>query len=389
MRYNEEEKIMLVSQYYNGKPVSDICQQNSIPRSTIYSWIHSYRPIKTGNSHQTITPKGFDSLLRRCKKQEQIIAVLKSIPCIANATTQEKLTALELLHGQFNVHVLCEALDVPRGTFYNHIKRNKRDNSSYAKHREELRVAIQEIFEESRQTYGSEKICAVLHERGYRAGTTLVRELMREMGLNSVSSTSKRQWKSLDSYERKSNILNRQFHVEAPNCVWVSDVTCIKLKERYYYLCAIIDLYSRKVIAHKVSTRNSTQLITATLRMAYDTRMPGENLMFHSDQGSQYTAHAFRQLLKRLKITQSFSNAGAPHDNAMMESFFSVFKKEEFYRSAYRSETEMREKIAKYIAFYNQKRPHTTLNYKTPEQYEDEFFQKLKKSIYEIEGSNF
>lgn len=117
MRYNEEEKIMLVSQYYNGKPVSDICQQNSIPRSTIYSWIHSYRPIKTGNSHQTITPKGFDSLLRRCKKQEQIIAVLKSIPCIANATTQEKLTALELLHGQFNVHVLCEALDVPREPF--------------------------------------------------------------------------------------------------------------------------------------------------------------------------------------------------------------------------------------------------------------------------------
>ena len=375
MRYDEKEKRTLVSLYYNGKSVTEICQDHQIPRSTFYSWIQAYRPVESKDSSRTITPKDFDTLLRRCGKQEQIIAVLKSIPAITNATTQEKLAVLEPLYGQFSVHVLCEALDVPRGTFYNHIKRNKRDNSSYAKHREELRTAIQEIFEESRQTFGSERICAVLHERGYRAGTTLVRELMTEMGLSSVSTTSKRQWKKSNSYERKANILQRQFHVDAPNCIWISDVTCMKLKDRYYYLCAIVDLYSRKVIAHKVSTRNSTQLIT-TLRMAYDARTPGENLIFHSDQGSQYTSHAFRQLLKKLKITQSFSNAGTPHDNAVMESFFAVFKKEEFYRNNYRSEAELRKKIDEYITFYNQKRPHTTLNLQTPEQYEDAFFRK-------------
>ena len=376
MRYSEEEKRTLVSLYYNGKTVSEICQEHQISRSTFYTWIQAYRPVEAKNSSRTVTPKDFDSLLRRCEKQEQIIAVLKSIPAIANATTKEKLAVLDPLYGQFSVHVLCEALDVPRGTFYNHIKRNKRGNSSYAKHREELREEIQDIFDESRQTFGSEKICAVLHERGYRAGTTLVRELMSEMGLSSVSATSKRQWRKSNRCERKANFLQRQFHAETPNCVWVSDVTCMKLKDRYYYLCAIVDLYSRKVIAHKVSTRNSTQLITATLRMAYDSRMPGENLIFHSDQGSQYTSHAFRQMLKKLKITQSFSNAGTPHDNAVMESFFSVFKREEFYRRTYRSETEMCKKISEYIAFYNQKRPHTTLNLQTPEQYEDAFFRK-------------
>ena len=376
MRYSKEEKLSLVNFYYNGKSVTEICMEHQIPRSTVYSWIQTYQPVESKNSSRTVTPKDFDSLLRRCEKQEQIIAVLKSIPAIANVTTQEKLAVLEPFYGQFSVHVLCEALDVPRGTFYNHIKRNKRDNSSYAKHREELRTAIQEIFEESRQTFGSEKICAVLHERGYRAGTTLIRELMSELGLSSVAATSKRQWKKSNSYERKANILQRQFHADAPNCVWVSDVTCLKLKDRFYYLCVIIDLYSRKVIVHKVSTRNSTQLITATLKMAYNIRTPGENLIFHSDQGSQYTSHGFRQLLKKLKITQSFSNAGTPHDNAVMESFFAVFKKEEFYRSAYRSEAELRKKIDEYIAFYNQKRPHTTLNLQTPEQYEDAFFRK-------------
>ncbi len=389
MKLSIEKKKELVSLYYNGIPVSEICQEYQISRSTFYTWIRTYRPIESQNSSRIVTPKDFDSLRRHCEKQEQIIAVLKSIPCIANATTQEKLAALEPLYGQFNVHALCEALDVPRGTFYNHIKRNKRNNSFQAKHREELRKEIQNIFDENRQVFGCEKICAILHERGYQAGTTLVRELMHEMSLNSVSSTAKQQWKTLNNYEQKTNLLRRRFYAEAPNRIWVSDVTYLKTKGRRYYLCVILDLFSRKVVAYKITTHNSTQLITSTFKMAYKTRNPGENLIFHSDQGSQYTARAFRQLLKKLKITQSFSNAGTPHDNAVMESFFSIFKKEEFYRSKYRSEKELRNKVEEYILFYNQKRPHTTLNYKTPEQYEDEYFQKLKNSIYGIEGSNF
>lgn len=142
MHYNEEQKRTLISLCYNGKTVSEICQEHQISKSTFYSWIQAYRPVESKNSSRTVTPKDFDSLLHRCEKQEQIIEVLKSIPAIANATTKEKLAVLEPLYGQFNVHVLCEALDVPRGTFYNHIKRNKRDSSSYAKHREELREAI-------------------------------------------------------------------------------------------------------------------------------------------------------------------------------------------------------------------------------------------------------
>lgn len=143
----------------------------------------------------------------------------------------------------------------------------------------------------------------------------------------------------------------------------------------YYNGKSVTDICQEHQISRN-TLRNSTQLITATLRMAYDIRMPGENLIFHSDQGSQYTSRAFRQLLKKLKITQSFSNAGTPHDNAVMESFFAVLKKEKFYRSAYRSKAEMQKKTDEYIAFYNQKRPHTTLNLQMPEQYEDAFFRK-------------
>ncbi len=363
------EKQALVTRYIGGEKVSAICMEAGIPKSTLYSWIQQYQPTQT-RSGRVITPKDYDSLLRRCEKQEQLIAVLKTVGCLPSAPLKEKLVALERLYGRYSVHVLCEALDVSRGTFYNHIKRNKRSNSSYAKHREELKVLIQQVFEESRQTFGAEKICAVLHERGHVAGVKLVAELMREMGLSSVTQSAKADWKKAMSLEWKTNHLKQNFHADTPNTVWVSDVTVLRLKETYYYLCVIIDLFSRKVVAYKMSRRNSTQLITSTFWSAYASRKPGAGLIFHSDQGGQYTSYSFRSLLEKLQVTQSFSRSGRPHDNAVAESFFSTFKKEEFYRSNYRSEKELHQGIDTYISFYNQKRPHTTLKNKTPEQFE-------------------
>lgn len=188
---SEDQKQQLVSRHLGGEAVSSICTEAGIARSTMYSWIKQYQATET-SCGRSVTAKGYDSLLRRCEKQVQLITVLKSVNCLPSAPLQDRLIALENLYGQFSVHVLCEALDVSRGTFYNHIKRNKRSNSSYAKHREELKVLIQDIFDESRQTFGSEKICAVLHECGHVAGTKLITELMQEMGLNSVSKTAKK-----------------------------------------------------------------------------------------------------------------------------------------------------------------------------------------------------
>ncbi len=129
-------------------------------------------------------------------------------------------------------------------------------------------------------------------------------------------------------------------------------------------------------MAYKVSRRNSTQLITFTFRRAYASRKPGAGLIFHSDQGGQYTSYSFRSLLEKLQVTQSFSKSGRPHDNAVAESFFSTFKKEEFYHSNYRSEKEFHQGIDAYISFCSQKRPHTTLKNKTPEQLENDCAQR-------------
>ena len=306
---------------------------------------------------------------QKLQKLEQKIEILQKVNCTVSAPLQERLQELAKLHGQYSVHALCEALRVSRGTFYNHIFR-KKEVTAYDKRRTEMKEHIQVAFDESHQRFGANKIAVVLAEQGIRTSPKYVAELMREMGLQSVSAYSKRDYQKNERLAKKQNILQRQFQVDKPNRVWVSDVTCFKVNGRYLYVCVILDLFSRKVVAHRISPRNSAYLITSTFRLAYQNRNAPHELMFHSDQGSQYTSNTFRKLLRMIKVVQSFSKSGRPHDNAVAESFFASIKREEIYRTQYKSERQFIESVDTYIEFYNTKRPHSTLNYKTPEQFE-------------------
>lgn len=154
----------------------------------------------------------------------------------------------------------------------------------------------------------------------------MVSELMQEMGLSSVRQYSKR---VRESRKRKTDILKMKFAVNAPNEVWVSDTTRFRFDGKVYYICVIIDLFARKVVAHKISLTHSTQLVTATFRQAYAERHPKDGLIFHSDRGSQYISHTMQKLLKTCHTAQSFSPSGSPHHNAVMEAFFASMKKEE------------------------------------------------------------
>lgn len=115
-----------------------------------------------------------------------------------------------------------------------------------------------------------------------------------EMGLSSVRTTAKQDYLKQTAKEKKKDMVRQQFLVDRPNQIWVSDVTYFKLEQKHFYVCVIIDLFSRKVVSYKISKKNSTQLITSTFRLACETRQPGPGLIFHSDRGSQYTSHRFQ-----------------------------------------------------------------------------------------------
>ena len=368
MKYTSEEKRRLVMCYQSGESASSICSETGIPRSTFYSWIPQYSMVET-KAGERVNLRDYELQKKHIKKLESIIRILKAVDCTVSSPLQDKLAAMEALYGQYSIHVLCDALEVPRGTFYNHIFRNKRDDTTYAARKGKLKAVVREIYDDNQQLFGADKITAIMREQGLSVSKKYVSELMREMGLYSISPIAKREYKKWQQGETR-NVVQQRFNVVQPNLVWVGDITQYRFHQQYYYICAILDLFSRKVIAYKVAKNSSTQLVTSTFRQAYSARCPQEGLIFHSDRGGQYLSRGFQILLSEHGVVQSLSQPGHPHDNAVMESFFSYLKKEELYRHDYKSEAAFLVAIDKYIAFYNGKRPHSTLNYKTPNKVE-------------------
>lgn len=359
MKLSKEEKYQLVARYHNGESVSDICMKTGIARSTFYTWLRPYKTTYTDAGY-AVSSAEFVKMKKMIEKLEQKVEVLQKVNCTVSSPLKEKLRELSLLHGQYSVHVLCEALEVSRGTLYNHIFRNKGNNNSYQIRRAQLSERIKRIYEESNQIFGAKKIKAVFTNQGEAVSNKMVAELMQEMNLYSIRTGAKRNYIRFN-LEKKKDSLKMNFSVKAPNQVWVSDVTRFKLENMPQYICSIIDLYSRKVIAYKFSQKQSTQLITSAFRLAYAERKPKDGLIFHSDRGTQYASYSFQKLLKTCRVKQSFSPSGSPHHNAVMESFFSSMKKEELYRTNYHSINEFKGRIQKYIEFYNTERPHATL----------------------------
>ena len=371
-KYTNKEKEAIYKRYKKGETGNAIALDTGIPRSTIYNWIKKLSDIEAGKTGVSV--KNFRLLEHKVKRLKNTIEIMNKFHCFATDPLEIKLEALEKLYGQYSVHMLCDALNVSRGTFYNHILRNKRDNAWYAKRREELRVKIQQIYDDNHQIYGANKICAVMKREGYRISEKMVRQIMRDLGLLSIREDAK------DFYNKHkvqyNNRLKQNFTVDAPNQVWVGDVTCFRLKDITYYICVIVDLFARVVVGYKIGRKNSTQLAKSTFKKAYENRGNPSGLIFHSDRGGCYVSYTYCEYLKLLHVEQSFSRSGTPHDNAVIESFFATVKREELYRVKYRSENEFKTAVDNYIQFYNQSRPHSNNKYKTPNEREEEYFSK-------------
>lgn len=172
-----------------------------------------------------------------------------------------------------------------------------------------------------------------------------------------------------------TNHLNQEFNQKAPDMAWASDFTYIKVAGKWYYLCIVMDLFSRKVIAWNISSKPDVDLVMDAFKKAYDKRNKPVGLMFHSDRGTQYTAFSFRKLLDSLNVLQSFSKKGYPYDNACCECFFKYLKKEETNRRTYHSLNELQMSVFEYIeGFYNSRRPHGSLEMLTPNEKEELFW---------------
>lgn len=370
--YTSEQKQAIIERYISGgETYLQISEDTGIAKSTFYSWLKKYNIEKETAKKKTVNFRNFMLLENKVARLENMVDILKSVGGIEDIPLRKKLYLAERFYNEYSVHLICETLDIPRGTFYNHILRNKKDNTWYAKRKEELRIRIQEIYYENRQIFGADKIAAIMKNEGIAVSTEMVRKLMREMGIGSVRQSAKKLYEN--ESKKHKNYVNQQFDTHAPNEVWVSDVTYFKFNEKAYYICVVIDLFSRKVISYKVGKKNSTQLVTSTLKMAYEERKPSSSLTYHTDRGFNFCSRGMAEYIKSIQITHSFSRPYVPYDNSVVESFFASLKREELYRTKYRSESEFMLAVSDYMDFFNTKRPHRKLQYRTPEQKEHDY----------------
>lgn len=373
-KISSKTKEEIIKKYLAGESATVLSKSTGVSRCTIYDWINKLSQSKP--KQKSLNLRDYHDLKVKCERQELIIQILKTSPCTVKAPLKEKLSVIKELSGKYNVNTLCEALEVAKGTYYNYLLRNRNENTLAAKKRLEITPIIEEIYHNSHETFASGKIHAILKDRGYKISQSTVADIMHENGWFAIGTSSKKLYMMYQ--ERKQNILNQQFQVSKPNEVWVSDVTYFRYNDKTYYICVIIDLYARKVVGYRVSQKNSTQLTKATFKIAYTSRLPSSDLLFHSDQGANYTSKAFMSYLNSYGIKQSFSRVSMPYDNSVMESFFKFLKSEKLYRTDFRSEKELKSSVREYIEFYNDKRPHSILRYQTPNKYEAIYFSKLE-----------
>jgi putative transposase len=275
----------------------------------------------------------------------------------------------------FPINTMCRLLGVTRQGYYAYAVRgpSKRLVADI-----QLCTVIREVFAESGETYGSPRICEELRHRGVRVGKRRVERAMRGMGLQPVMPRRHARTTFRDeTHATAPNKLARDFTAQRPNERWVTDITYVWTEEGWAYLAVILDLFSRAVVGWSIDATLSTSLPLAALESAVRRRRPGTGWLHHSDRGCQYTSVEYRKRLRELDVTVSMSRIGNCWDNAVAESFFATLKNELIHRRSWPNRHELRNALFQYIdAFYNTRRLHSSLDYKTPADFEKQHLEQ-------------
>ena len=280
----------------------------------------------------------------------------------------------------FPVAAMCRAFQVSKSGYYRWLKA---EPSLRTQRSERIRSSIKQVYEESNQIYGSYKIADQLGKdaRLEAACRNTVASAMREMGLKSRVSKKFTPTTTVSDPSKipAPNILDQTFTAAAPNQKWVTDITYLPTQLGWVYLAVVLDLFSRNVVGWSISESLATPLVSTTLRNAIEARRADtKSLLHHSDRGSQYTSDDYQQTLRTLNITCSMSRTGCCYDNAVMERFFWSLKHEWTKFEDFADINQARRSVFQYIeTFYNSKRIHQTLGYRTPDEFEEEHRTKL------------
>ena len=268
------------------------------------------------------------------------------------------------------VRLMCRVLQVSASGYYAWRNRPESARSLANRH---LLDDVQRLHADHRGRYGSPRIHAALRGEGHTASRGRVARLMRRHGIRALAG---RRFKPCTTDSRHHlpvapNLLKQQFSATAPNRVWLADITYIATGQGWLYLAAVLDLATRKIVGWAMRDHMRAELPLAALMMAAQRQRPMPGLVHHSDRGSQYAAEIYGKQLAAMNATPSMSRTGCCYDNAPMESFFHTLKVELVHQRQWSTRDEARRDLFAYIeGYYNRRRIHSALGYRTPEQAE-------------------
>jgi len=263
---------------------------------------------------------------------------------------------------QYGVNDCCRVFGINRSSFYAWRQRQGKVSPK----REKLKAMLVKHHRASRESAGARTLAKQLQAGGHDVGRFMARSLMREAGI--VSRQRRRHKYKSPGVEAlvAPHVLKRKFDVATVNQVWCGDVTYIKVGKRWLYFAAVLDLFARRIVGWSFSMISDATLTCEALRMAIELRGRPKDVLFHSDQGCQYTSHKFRNELLEHGLRQSMSRKGECWDNAPMERFFGSLKSEWVPEAGYGSEHEARADVQRYVSRYNITRPHSYNDYRSP-----------------------
>lgn len=271
---------------------------------------------------------------------------------------------------------MCRVMNVSTSGFYawRNRKPSKRDRED-----QELTEQIKEIHSWSRGTYGAPRIYDELRDRGVRIGRGRIARLMRAAGLRGVS---RRKGPRTTVSDRRAHgipdLVERDFAASRPDELWVADITYVPVRGTFLYLSVVLDVFSRRIVGWAMASNLETKLVLSALDMAVDQRRP-DDVIHHSDQGSQYTSIAFGSRCRAAGVRPSMGSVGDCYDNAMCESFFATLECELIDRHSFQNHDEARMALFDYIeGWYNPHRRHSGINGLSPINYEKKYYQQLE-----------
>ncbi|WP_139254232.1 IS3 family transposase [Halobacillus karajensis] len=358
----------MVQLYENGKSRKEIIKEYELTSSSFDRWISQYRQSGSFKEEDNRTPEQKE--LIQLRKENQRLNMENDIFKASSADHGTKVSVIQNNLHKYSVSAMCAVLQLPKSTFYYEAK--EKDTSR----EEELTTLIVEIFHESRQNYGTRKIKHELNKKGFQVSRRRIGRIMEEQGL--VSKYTVAQFKPVKSTCNESeqgNTLNRQFSQDQARKVVVSDLTYVRVRSKWHYICTILDLYNREIIGYSSGPQKDARLVQKAFASINGNLRDLE--LFHTDRGSEFKNQAIEELLETFNIDRSLSMKGCPYDNAVAEATYKVIKTEFVYGETFATQEQLDLALFDYVHWYNHIRIHGSLGYSSPIEFKKKHLNKV------------